>query len=216
MRDAGDADAIKKLVAVRFFSKQTGFEETVRSRNAPTSARVGLNAHCARVRKRMRARVRGRVRPAEAIASSKAGGSSATWRTTDNMQRATWHAPAGGQSVGWPGERRVQERRDRLPLAAVQAARHAARRNRAEPPALHSHGARGAAHAWTQSTLGLGLQRRTLWTCAPRAPLELCIALFAVARTHACAVARTHACAVAHRLRPRQAQEYGRENNGRE
>ncbi len=32
VRDAGDADAIKKLVAVRFFSKQTGFEETVRSR----------------------------------------------------------------------------------------------------------------------------------------------------------------------------------------
>jgi hypothetical protein len=31
VRDAGDADAIKKLVAVRFFSKQTGFEETVRS-----------------------------------------------------------------------------------------------------------------------------------------------------------------------------------------
>jgi hypothetical protein len=35
--DAGDADAIKKLVAVRFFSKQTGFEETVRARRDPGS-----------------------------------------------------------------------------------------------------------------------------------------------------------------------------------
>jgi hypothetical protein len=54
VRDAGDADAIKKLVAVRFFSKQTGFEETVRRRNANPNERVQRVmcrkcASCARV-----------------------------------------------------------------------------------------------------------------------------------------------------------------------
>ncbi len=120
-------------------------------------------------------------------------GSSATWRTTDNMQRATWHASAavgrvGGQVSGEFKNGGIVclsppcKLRGMLLVEIALNRRHFTRTVRAVP---RMHG-RGRRLGWACSGALSGRMRRVRhWSCALLCSLH--------ARTHAQWHARTHA-----------------------